>query len=177
MLEHWIGLMNLPAHGREFSFDDQDMWRELWREFHLEVEATQPLLAAMTIIPQPEGFLITGRLSGVLKTICHRCTEDAHVALDHSFDIFEAREDAMADIEGEESHLRNTDAGWELNVAGMLWEEFLLAMPEKILCSDTCLGLCPHCGKNRNLDHCVCSHADSQSPLAQALQGVKIKTN
>ena len=176
MVEHWIGLTHLPMTGREFSFEDQGLWRELWQEFHFDFEAMAPMLSTLFIVPQADGFLIHGSIKGAVKASCNRCLEDASVDLDHAFDTFEAHEDVEA-LEGEESHLRATDAGWELNVAGLLWEEFLLAMPEKILCADTCLGLCPHCGKNRNLEHCSCCNLDSQSPLARALQGVKIKTN
>ena len=81
---------------------------------------------------------------------------------------FEAHDDVNV-IEGEPTHLRNIDTGWELNAGGLLWEEFLLALPEKILCADTCLGLCPQCGKNRNMEQCACNNPDSQSPLARAL--------
>lgn len=177
MVEHWITLTNIPTLGREFSFDDQDMWRALWREFHFDANILNPLEATLTIIPQSGvgGYLIQGRLTGSMCTLCHRCSEDARVDLDHAFDVFEAHEDA--EEPGEISHLRDTDAGWELNVAALLWEEFLLAMPEKILCSDTCLGLCPLCGKNRNLDPCTCNATENPSPLAQALRNVHIKTN
>jgi uncharacterized protein len=176
MVEHWIGLTHLPAHGREFSFDDQEIWIETWRQFQMELEVAAPLSSSLTIVPQPDGFLIQGRLTGAVKAMCHRCLEDAVVEIDHAFDAFEALEDTE-DPDGEGSHLRSTDAGWELNVAGLLWEEFLLALPEKILCADTCLGLCPQCGKNRNLEPCLCADLDSQTLLARALQGVKIKTN
>ena len=176
MVEHWIGLTHLPMTGREFSFEDQGLWQALWQEFHCDLAATTPLLSTLFIVPQADGFLIQGTIKGAVKAPCHRCLEEASVDIDHAFDTFEAHEDVEV-LEGEENHLRATDAGWELNVAGLLWEEFLLAMPEKILCADTCLGLCPHCGKNRNLEHCACCNLDSQSPLARALQGVKIKTN
>lgn len=176
MVEHWIGLTNLPAQGREFSFDDQDVWRELWQEFHYDIEIVTPLSATLSIVPQQDGYLIQGHLGGTVKTVCHRCLEEAEVVIDHDFDSFEAHEDVDL-IEDEPTHLRNIDTGWELDVAGLLWEEFLLALPEKILCADSCLGLCPQCGKNRNLESCACSNPDSQSPLARALQGLKIKTN
>lgn len=42
MVECWIGLTNIPTHGREFSFDDQDMWRMLWREFQYDAEILAP---------------------------------------------------------------------------------------------------------------------------------------
>ncbi|MGE4439992.1 MAG: DUF177 domain-containing protein [Desulfomicrobium sp.] len=176
MVEHWIGLANLPAQGREFSFDDQNVWRELWKEFGYDMDIVTPLAARVGIIPQPDGYLIQGHLGGAVTTVCHRCLEEAVVVIDHDFDGFEAHEDVDL-AEGEPNHLRNVDTGWELDLAGLLWEEFLLALPEKILCADTCLGLCPQCGKNRNQEPCACSNPDSQSPLARALQGLKIKTN
>lgn len=176
MVEHWIGLANLPAQGREFSFDDQNVWRELWKEFRYDMDIVTPLAARISIIPQPDGYLVQGHLGGTVTTVCHRCLEEAEVVIDHDFDGFEAHEDVDL-AEGEPNHLRNVDTGWELDLAGLLWEEFLLALPEKILCADTCLGLCPQCGKNRNLEPCACDSPDSQSPLARALQGLKIKTN
>ncbi|NCD24117.1 MAG: DUF177 domain-containing protein [Deltaproteobacteria bacterium] len=175
MVEHWITLTNIPTLGREFSFDDQEMWRALWREFRFEAEILVPFAAVLTIVPQSSGFLIQGRLTGSFVTACHRCSEDARVDLDHAFDLFEAHEDVDNIDEG--SHLRGSEGSWELNVAALLWEEFLLAVPEKILCSENCLGLCPHCGKNRNLDPCTCDATENQSPLAQALRSVHIKTN
>lgn len=175
MVEHWITLTNLPTTGREFSFDDPALWVTLWRSFQYDVTAVEPLASTMTIQPQAGGFFVQGRLHGVVETQCHRCAERALAHIDHAFDRFEALDD-VNDPEGEGSHLRQTDTGWELNVAGLLWEEFLLAMPEKILCADTCLGLCPHCGKNRNLEPCTCATTESQNPLARALQGVAIKT-
>lgn len=176
MFEQWIGLANIPADGRDFSFDDQEFWQQICQEFKDEYCPTGSFSAVLTITAQPDGYLIQGRLDGAVDASCHRCAEPAHVEVAHVFDNFEAFEDMDA-LEGEDSYLRNGDSGWELNIAGMLREEFLLALPEKILCADTCLGLCPQCGKNRNLEQCVCSNSDPLTPLGRALQGVKIKNN
>ncbi len=35
----------------------------------------------------------------------------------------------------------------------------LLAVPLKLLCSDHCKGLCPHCGMNFNLGTCTCTES------------------
>jgi uncharacterized protein len=35
-------------------------------------------------------------------------------------------------------------------------QTLLLAVPLKLLCQDSCKGLCPHCGKNWNLGPCDC---------------------
>jgi uncharacterized protein len=44
--------------------------------------------------------------------------------------------------------------GVELNDA--LREYVLLALPMRRLCSETCKGLCPVCGQNRNQQACQC---------------------
>lgn len=163
MVEHWIGLENLPAQGREFSFDDQDVWRKLWQEFHYDMDIAVPIAARLSIVPQMEGYLIHGSLRGTVKTMCHRCLEEAEVALDHEFDGFEAHEDTDL-IEGEPNHLRNSDTGWELDVAGLLWEEFLLALPEKCFAPTRVWGYARNAEKTGTWNH-----APAATPTASPL--------
>ncbi|MBC7354616.1 MAG: hypothetical protein JG774_322 [Desulfomicrobiaceae bacterium] len=165
MTEHWIALTDLPAHGREFSFADQEIWQETWRSFGMDFAAHTPLEAVFTVTPQKDGFLIRGRLRGAVRAICDRCAEEAVLTIDHAFDEFEAIADIHED-DGEESHLRPLDAGFALDAAGMLWEQFVLALPAQVLCSDSCQGLCPMCGVNKNHESCQCS---KETPLARAL--------
>lgn len=176
MVERWITLANLPTSGREFSFEDQEVWEALWSDARYDMRALVPLVATFSVLPQPEGVLVRGTLSGSVETPCHRCTEPANIELHHDFDIFEAHEDTDV-LDGEEdARLRLVGPEWELNIAALLWEEFVLAIPEKILCADMCLGLCPHCGKNRNMDPCACASSERTSPLVVALQRARTKT-
>jgi uncharacterized protein len=43
-----------------------------------------------------------------------------------------------------------------IEVADIVREQILLSLPMKPICQEQCQGLCPHCGKNRNLDACNC---------------------
>ena len=36
----------------------------------------------------------------------------------------------------------------------VLREQVVLAVPVKVICRQDCKGLCPHCGKNLNLEQC-----------------------
>lgn len=172
MTEHWIALTDLPAHGREFSFADQEIWQEGWQAFDMAFAPHTPLEAVLTITPQKDGFLIRGRLRGAVRTICDRCAEEAVLAIDHAFDEFEAIADTHEDDAGE-SHLRPLDAGFALDAAGMLWEQFVLALPAQILCSDSCQGLCSRCGANKNHESC---HCQEETPLARALAARRSST-
>ena len=44
----------------------------------------------------------------------------------------------------------------ELDVEEELRQSLALSMPMKVLCKDSCRGLCPLCGKNLNEESCGC---------------------
>lgn len=44
----------------------------------------------------------------------------------------------------------------QLDLDDLIEEEVLLFLPSKILCKNSCKGLCPTCGKNLNLGPCDC---------------------
>ncbi|MGB6974060.1 MAG: DUF177 domain-containing protein [Terracidiphilus sp.] len=50
-------------------------------------------------------------------------------------------------------------------------------MPARTLCKADCKGLCPRCGKNRNVEPCDCAEGESD-PRWQALEDLsgRIKT-
>ncbi len=47
----------------------------------------------------------------------------------------------------------------------LLREQVLLAVPLKAICREDCKGLCPHCGKNLNLDAMLLRGAGGRSAL------------
>lgn len=46
--------------------------------------------------------------------------------------------------------------GYELNLAALLWQELVLALPTKVICKSECKGICPECGENLNHKRCSC---------------------
>ena len=46
--------------------------------------------------------------------------------------------------------------GGGLELEDILREQVLLALPMQRVCSETCKGICPVCGKNRNETTCDC---------------------
>ena len=43
-----------------------------------------------------------------------------------------------------------------LDLDDYIYQEIQLFLPQKMLCSDECKGLCPKCGKNLNKEECSC---------------------
>lgn len=182
MSQIWVPLHDIPAEGREFSFSDPGLWVEPWKEFGLNYEMIDPLSASFYVSPQKEGFLITGTLSGKVAVPCDRCAEPAEVEIDSEFQEFESTTGIVDDenedeAEDEKSDLiRETGQGWELDAAGLLWEQFQLAVPVKPLCRTDCKGLCPVCGVNTNTAACECER-DEGDPRLAALRGLKISSS
>ena len=59
--------------------------------------------------------------------------------------------------------------GEEIDIDELILNEILVNFPAKILCQDDCKGLCPVCGKNRNLVDCGCDDAVLDPRMAQFL--------
>lgn len=56
------------------------------------------------------------------------------------------------------------------------WQNVELTMPAKVLCRKECLGLCPHCGADRNVVPCQCEREGSDprlAPLADLFRGIR----
>ena len=172
MTERWLDITDIPAEGSEFVVDDQELWAEGIREFKLEFAPVKPLSATFTVIPELRGALVRGKLTGAVSAPCDRCAADVPVNIDQSFDLFEEEQLPGADVL-EPTLVRRKGRRLELDVGGMLWEEFLLALPVKPLCGDSCKGLCPSCGQDLNAGPCGCGGADLDPRLA-ALRGLTI---
>lgn len=119
-----------------------------------------------------EIFLVA-RMHAVVETSCVRCLETARVTIDEevrisllprSEDDDEAGEDKDEESDVDVAYY----SGDEIDLGPEIHDQFLLAMPPNPICSDSCAGLCPVCGGNRNQNPCDCEskQRQAQSPLA-----------
>jgi len=56
-----LNVTDIPAEGREFTFDDPGVWIAAWNEFGLPYTMSEPLRAELFILPEKTGFLVRGR--------------------------------------------------------------------------------------------------------------------
>ncbi|MFW6324646.1 MAG: YceD family protein [Desulfovibrionales bacterium] len=171
MATQWLSLADIPVHGREFSFTDQSIWTAPLDEFGFGYRITHPFRASLQVLPQKKGFLLQGRIQGGLTLPCDRCAEPGQVEVDESFQVYEELPEEKD--EKEEELLHRTGEHYELNVSALIWEQFLLALPTKILCTPQCRGICPVCGRNLNIDPCECEREKGDSRLS-VLRNLKI---
>lgn len=59
---------------------------------------------------------------------------------------------------------------YKLDSDALLRDDILLELPSKLLCKETCKGLCPKCGKNLNEGSCGCQTKEADPRLAALFQ-------
>lgn len=103
---------------------------------------------------------IRGAFEAQILVPCSRCLEPVPIPIKASFDQFyesNAEHPLWGEIELQE---RDTEIGFfsgdSIDVSDIVREQILLELPMKPICQEFCKGLCPHCGKNRNLESCNC---------------------
>jgi len=96
---------------------------------------------------------INGNTEIVLKGICDRCLKDVSINVPIEFQYTIVKPDGFHEIDEDEQFFMD---GYEMNTELLLNNELLMSLPMKVLCKETCKGLCPVCGMNRNDGECGC---------------------
>ena len=111
-----------------------------------------------------EGILVRGEIRAELEAGCRRCLVPVAVRIGDRIDLlFEPlTEEEEADLSGEVYPLPSR--GDALDLAPAIREQFVLRIPDYVLCSETCRGLCPRCGAELNRIECGCVVEEYGSP-------------
>jgi uncharacterized protein len=113
---------------------------------------------------------IRGHLGTRLEASCDRCLGPVEIPVDRDFDLFYRPMKAIAreeEIEVSEAELEiGFYSGDGIQLADVVTEQVILAMPMKVICQPGCLGLCPTCGADRNCQACGCPERQADSPFA-----------
>jgi uncharacterized protein len=108
--------------------------------------------------------------------VCDRCLEPITVPLSGPFRVsYEPRENEPIEDEVEISEKDAEVSYYEgdgLNLADVVREQVLLALPMQKLCRPECQGICPNCGINRNESSCDC-HVEQVDERWAALKSLK----
>ncbi len=170
MNTYFLKIKDIPPEGKELLCTEQEVWTSPIEEFSLPYVIEKELRAHLKVNVEEECCLVKGHLNGELIIPCDRCGEDAHVTIDTSFSLVE-------EVENEDSFgpsfLVEENGELILNIGGILWEQLLLNIPTKVLCKDSCKGLCPHCGSNLNLEPCRCPK-EVYDPRLEILRSLKL---
>ena len=103
---------------------------------------------------------VQGKYTVTLEADCDRCLAVTRFPLEKNFDLFYRPQ--PADLVGDEIKIDEGEAeigfyeGLGLELADVIKEQILLALPMQRVCREECKGICPVCGANRNEVECDC---------------------
>lgn len=116
-----------------------------------------------------KNLLITGHVEIEAAIPCGRCLEEVPTRI--CFDIDKKLTMNGSVIEDEEMEETDYLIGFELDVEKLLYAEILVNWPMKVLCKETCEGICNVCGMNLNKGACDCQRTELDPRMA-AIQDI-----
>ena len=102
---------------------------------------------------------VKGNITARMELTCSRClrefSRDVSMPVDLVYRPVEEMAEDAAQLAEEE-----LDTGFykedELDTDTVAAEQLILSIPMKVLCSDACKGMCPRCGRDLNVEGCLC---------------------
>ncbi|NTW17591.1 MAG: DUF177 domain-containing protein [Syntrophaceae bacterium] len=175
-----IVINNIPEEGLSHKFHkDSDWFRNLLPQKERSDFALQDVDVGCMIKRIRENVFIDGTLETVVTSSCCRCLDITQLPVKS---IFRYTFVPAKDRDAEEEELTQEDLEYGyyeddvIDLDTIIFEQIMLQIPIKVLCTDTCKGLCPHCGNNLNMVRCDC-HKDFIDEKLAVLKNVKISDN
>lgn len=163
---------SIPETGRTIRLDLGKEWLARWQEEEPGLEfTTGAVTGSVHLEKHHHDILVRGHLQGQLELNCSRCLEGFGAPVAADFDLLLVPGPETLSAEGEELSPQDLDldfySGEVVDLESLLKEQIILMVPLKPLCSETCAGLCPHCGANVNRESCACKEEKLGRPFAE----------
>jgi uncharacterized protein len=124
-------------------------------------------------------LLVEGSVRGEVEVACSRCLSRYRAPVRETFRLVlePAGARVPADPEGAEALSSDglylgdeAETGWfrgqVIRLDRFIGEVISLALPIQPVCRESCKGLCPRCGVDRNVESCDCAESRPESPFA-----------
>lgn len=115
-------------------------------------------------------LFFSGRLRSQVTGRCGRCLEEFGFALDQQFEFMLTPQTKKTGHGAEELHRDDLSLSFyssdEIDLAPLIAEQVILALPTRPLCGEECRGLCSSCGANLNNDPCDCANVGGDPRMA-----------
>jgi uncharacterized protein len=108
---------------------------------------------------------LEGKAKLTLIIPCDRCLDPVHVDFDldivRMLNLSESDDGGKEDLD-EQPYIN----GYNLDVDQLVCDELILNLPMKVLCSESCKGICNRCGTNLNHETCDCDSSNTDPRMA-----------
>ncbi len=136
---------------------------EFPRTDDIDFRLLKPVCYELSVAKFDDTVTIDGALDVSASLACGRCLEEFDIELSVTMSIklvpgTELPDSPEMELRGEDLDIYYYE-GDEINIDPFIYEEVILNMPVRPLCSEACKGICPQCGKNKNTEQCDCPEA------------------
>lgn len=170
-----IQVAEIPEEGLQVNVVDVS-----WFPDH-DVARKGDLRVSVHLVRRGERVLASGTISLVLLLACDRCLEQFESPQEIDFQlVFELNgEDPALAVKEYECDQGDIDTVFlkepVIDLDTVLYQQLLLALPQRSLCNEECRGLCRKCGRKLNFEDCGCSSENTESPFKALGQLLKDK--
>jgi len=155
-----INILNIPEEGLNLQFSlAEDSFPDLISEKEKCTFVLRRVDISGSVRKVRRSVFFAGTLDLALETPCSRCLETANLSLKADFNYTLLPEVSTGK---EEMELSAEDldvvyyAGEVIDLTPIIFEQIMLQIPMKVLCNESCKGICPRCGINLNMGKCDC---------------------
>ena len=110
-----------------------------------------PVTVKGTIVNRAGIVFLNYSVDFTLSAVCDRCLSEFERTYKYDFEHILVRQ---TNTDNDEYIVTESDS---LNMDELVVMDILLQIPSKMLCKDDCLGLCPCCGTDLNVNECDCN--------------------
>lgn len=173
-----ITVTNIPEEGLTRDFlKDGDWFHSLLPEKDGNDIAIERISGQYTAIKIGRTISVRGRLETEITLGCCRCLKEFVLPVSAEFKYTFVPVEKMSIKE--ELELTGEDLGFGyykediIELDSIILEQIILQIPIKPLCDESCKGLCPRCGIDRNVEQCNHETMSFENPFA-VLKQLKI---
>ena len=130
-----------------------------------EGSVVAPVVSHLELMKTGTEVMISGALRTEVALECSRCLQPFRRSMEIPVDVvYHPAEEVAAEGQTARHALSpdEMDMGFyregEINLRELLSEQIALDSQMKPLCSETCKGICPHCGTDLNTGSCTCNN-------------------
>lgn len=116
----------------------------------------EPVALEASFVYDGAGLDAVGTVCAVLESFCARCLKPVRLPMAVAF-----QERFVKGEAGQEQEVYRFD-GNALDFSELVRDCLLLNLPMSPLCSESCAGLCPQCGCDRNQTQCCCREPERE---------------
>lgn len=152
-----IPVKDIPEEGLKLIFDE-------FREIE-DVKVLSNIKGEATFEWVSGNILLRGNFKTDILLACDRCLEEFAYEIRDEF-LYVIMDVNKKDLHGEdETNIIYFD-GVNIQFIEVIHEQIILQIPHKILCTESCKGICKRCGTNLNFYSCNCELNEINSPFA-----------